>query len=126
MLYVDGALLLGGLFSVVSGVGSLNGGPENQVTLLQLLVNFILGGFAVLMLIKYAPKKGESKGWLKYILTTFGIMFFWVMLFILMFAVIPESVNPTIPSQAVIGIGLVSLAVKWYLKKKLDIRGTMF
>jgi len=125
MRYMDGALLLGGLFSIVNGIGALQEGGE-PVGIFQILLNFLFGGLAVLALTKYAPKPGETKGMFKYIAATIGVMFAWVFALTGALLIIPDVINPIIPGGVVIGIGAVSLVAKWYLKRKLGIEGTLF
>lgn len=125
MLYMDGALLMGGLFGVVNGIASWQSTGES-VGLLQVLMNFLIGGLAILVLTKYAPQQGQTKGLLKYIVATIGVMFFWVTILTFVLAAVPDALNPTLPGPLVIGIAVVALLARWYLKKKLDIKGTIF
>lgn len=125
MLYMDGALLMGGLFGIVNGISAWQA-TESPVGLLQIIMNFLIGGLAVLVLTKYAPKQGQSKGLLKYIAATIGVMFFWVIVITFVLALIPPILNPVIPGPVIVGIAVVALLARWYLKKKLDIQGTIF
>lgn len=125
MVYMDGALLLGGLFSIVNGIGAWQA-PESEVGLLQVLLNFLLGGLAVLALTKYAPKPGQTKGLLKYILATVSVMLLWILVITFVLVLIPDILNPVLHPFVIITIGIVALIAKWYLKKELDIKGTLF
>lgn len=125
MIYMDGALLLGGLFSIVNGIGAYQE-PTVKVGLGQILMNFLLGGLAVLVLTKYAPKPGQTKGLLKYIIATVAVMFTWVLAITVVLFLLPDILNPSLPPFVIITIGVVSLIAKWYLKKELDIKGTLF
>lgn len=122
---MDGALLLGGLFSIVNGIGAYRD-PMADVGLFQILLNFLLGGLAVLTLTKYSPKQGQTKGMLKYILATVSVMLVWVIAITLALYLLPEILNPTIPPLMIVIIGVAALVAKWYLKKELDIKGTLF
>lgn len=125
MLYMDGALLMGGLFGIVNGIASWATSGE-PVGLLQVIMNFLIGGLAVLVLTKYAPKQGQTKGLFKYIIATIGIMFFWVIVITFVLALIPSVLNPIVPGPVIVGIAVVALLARWYLKRKLDIQGTIF
>lgn len=125
MLYMDGALLMGGLFGIVNGIATWRS-PVEQVGLLQVLMNFIVGGLAVLVLTKYAPKQGQTKGLLKYLLATIAVMFFWIVTLTFILALIPDALNPVIPGPVIVGIAAVALVSRWYLKRKLNIQGTIF
>ena len=126
MRYMDGALLLGGIFALINGIASLRGGPDSNVGLLQILTNFLLGGLAALVLAKYAPRPGQSKGFIKYIAATFAVMFIWILVVIATQWFSLTFLNPILPGEVIIGIGAIALVAKWYLKKQLDIQGTLF
>lgn len=126
MLYMDGALLLGGLFAVINGVMAIRGGLDNQVGLLQVILNFVLGGFAMLVLVNYAPAPGETKGLFRYLVATLVVMFGWLLVMYGILFILPVALNPWVPGEFIIGLGVVALVAKWYFKKKLNIRGTLF
>src|SRR5690625_2290511 len=57
MIYLDGALLLGGLFSIVNGIGAYQD-PSANVGLVQILMNLLFVGLAVFTLNKYSLIQG--------------------------------------------------------------------
>jgi uncharacterized membrane-anchored protein len=124
-LWLDGALLLGGMFAVITGISYFTGNEGAGLGLLTLILNFILGGFAVMIITKYAPRPGVKGGFLKYVLATTLTMVVWIMLMAFGTALIPAALNPVIPGPYTLAIGLVAFLAKWYLKKKLDIKGTL-
>lgn len=124
-LWLDGALLLGGMFAVITGISYFTGNEEAGLGLMTLILNFILGGFAVMIITKYAPRPGVKGGFLKYVLATTLTMVVWIMLMAFGTALIPPALNPVIPGPYTLAIGLVAFLAKWYLKKKLDIKGTL-
>lgn len=124
-LWLDGALLLGGMFAVITGISFLTGNEQAGLGLITLLLNFILGGFAVMIITKYAPRPGVKGGFIKYILATTLTMAVWIMLMAFGTALIPPALNPLIPGPYTMAIGLIAFLAKWYLKKKLDIKGTL-
>lgn len=127
-IYVDGALLAGGIFNLISGFGALQSPEtiETQVTLWQVIINFLLGGLAIMMLTRYAPTRGETKGLLKYTLATVVIVIMWALLTSLLLAIIPSAINPIIPGAVVMVIGALALLGKWQFKKQFDVKGTLF
>ena len=125
MIYMDGALFLGGIFSIVNGIGAWQA-PESEVGLLQIIMNFLLGGVAVLTLVKYSPKPGQTKGMLKYILATVSVILLWVLMITFALVLVPDFLNPILPPFVIISIGILALGAKWYLKRELDIKGTLF
>ncbi len=124
MLYLDGALLLGGLFTIVNGFAAYRDLSMN-IGLFQIVLNYLLGGLAVLVLTKYAPQRGQMKGMFKYIAATVSVMLLWIVVMAFVLAFLPSAINPVIPPAIIIGLGFVSLLAKWYLKKELNIKGTL-
>lgn len=126
LLYLDGALLMGGLFNFINGLSAIRSDAiQSQVGLLQVILNFLLGGLAVLILTKYAPRPGQTKGLLKYGAATVVVIISWVFVMagILSFL---SVINPIMPGYLVLGIGIAALIAKWYFKRKFDIKGTLF
>lgn len=129
MLYMDGALLLGGLFSVINGFGawrSLSIGAVNNLNLVQFILNFALGGLVAMALTKYRPQPGKTEGMLKYTAVTITAIFAFVLVMTAADYIVPSVINPILPPLLVIGIGVGALVLRWYLKKKLNIVGTLF
>lgn len=125
-LYLDGALLLGGLFAIISGLPTFfNDDPTAGLGLISMLLTYLLGGLAVLVITKYAPVPGVKGGFLKYILATTLTMLVWIVLMGTVTALVPPVFNVHIPGMYTVIIGAVSLAAKWYLKRKLNIQGTL-
>jgi uncharacterized membrane-anchored protein len=124
-LYIDGSLLLGGMFALITALPYFfQGNQQAGLGLITLLMNFILGGFAVMVITKYAPVPGQKGGFLKYIAATTVTMMVWILLMSLG-ALVPGAINPHIPAPYTATIGVIAIAVKWYVKRKLDIKGTL-
>lgn len=128
MRYLDGALLLGGLFATIYGIGQMSqtANQSQPFGLAQVIGNYIFGGLAMMVLTQYMPKKGQTKGIGKYMFMSIIVMFTWVFVVNLLMAFMPKVLNPIVPGPVLIVIGLSSIALKMYLKKKWDIKGTMF
>lgn len=125
LIYLDGALLMGGLFNILYGFSAFRAEEAGmQIGLVQVLLNFFLGGLAVMLLTRFVPKAGETKGLLKYALATLVIVVGWVMLTTAIIIIL-EPIDVGLPGLLVMVIGGLSLLAKWYIKKKLDIRGTI-
>lgn len=123
LLYLDGALLMGGLFNLILGISAMRSGG-NQVGLLQVILNFLFGGLAVLILTRYAPKPGQTKGLLKYGLATVIVIVGWTTIMATVLSLL-DFMNPIIPGGLVLAIGVIALFAKWYFKRKFDIKGTL-
>lgn len=126
LIYLDGALLMGGLFNLINGLSAMRtDAVEAQVGLLQVILNFVLGGLAIMLLTRFVPKPGEKKGFLKYGGATVLVIVSWVTLMALLLTVL-RPINPIMPAPLVLLIGAAGIAAKFYFKKKLDIKGTIF
>lgn len=125
LLYLDGALLFGGMFSIITGLsaGSSNTPP---VSLFQLIMNFALGGLVVLILLKYRPDPNQNKGFFKYTLVTVSTIMAWIFAMTFIEMLVPSIINPALPRSLVMGIGALGILARWYFKKKFDIKGTIF
>lgn len=124
-IFIDGALLMGGLFGIVFGISSWNN-PENSIGLLQFLMNFILGGVSIVVLTKYMPKPGETKGFLKYMGATVVVILFWVLFLSVVLTVLPSLLNPALPAVVVLGLSALSLLGRWFFKRKYNVKGSFF
>ncbi|CZQ85495.1 DUF1129 domain-containing protein [Trichococcus ilyis] len=131
LIAMDGGLLLGAIFALISGVSLLTNSEEGVIGmgLISLILNFLVGGITMLVISKYTPNpdapKGE-KGFGKYILATTGAMLSWMLIMTASMMFIPASINVAMPAFAYIAIGAVAFAAKIYLKKKYHIMGGIF
>lgn len=128
MIYLDGALMLGGIFAAIYGLGQLTqkGAETAPFGLTQVIGNYLFGGLAMMILSHYMPKKGTTKGLGKYILMSILVMFSWVFVVNLLLAFLPPVLNPVLPAPMLIAIGIGSIILKMYLKNKWNIQGTIF
>ena len=124
-LYLDGALLLGGMFSLINGFSAWRS-TTPPIGLLQLIMTFALGGLVVLVLLKYRPDPNQSKGFFKYTLVTVAAIMAWVLAMTLVNELAPSIINPILPDFVVMGVGGLGLLARWYFKNKLNIKGTIF
>lgn len=130
MIALDGGLLLGSIFSLISGVTLFTSGSSQPgMGIISLILNFIAGGLAMLVISKYQPDqtapKGK-KGFGKYIAATTGAMLLWMVAMTVTMVIVPESINVSMPPAVYLAIGALGLALKFYFKKKLHITGGLF
>lgn len=124
LIYLDGALLMGGFFNVLQGFTAMRS-MGAQVGIIQVILNFILGGLAIMLLTRFVPKPGQKKGLLKYAGATMVVIVSWTLLMAMLITVL-RPLNLIVPGALVLVIGLAGIAAKWYFKKKFDIKGTLF
>lgn len=127
-LYVDGALMLGGMFALITGLSALfgNGANSTGMGIITLLLNFIVGGFVILAITKNAPAQGVKGSLLRYILVSVVAMFGWIIVMTGSMAIIPTSINIVLPGIVNLIIGALAFAGKWYFKRKYHVKGTLF
>lgn len=125
-LFLDGGLLMGSLFMVISGFTT----TSETLGILSLLLNYVISGIVMLLLSKAANRYQKSmqerrgKAFFRYMIDTFSGMILWIG-GVFAISALPEFMNPKIPQIACIVIGLATFALRFYLKKRLNIRGTI-
>ncbi len=128
-IFVDGALFMGGLFSLMSGITMfLNSNQVASMGLVSLLINFIVGGVMLLILTKVLPdfsKPKGQRGYMKYLGVSTLLMLVWIMVIMGSQMIMPKSINIMLSPIAYLIIGIVSLVGKWYFKKTFNVRGTV-
>lgn len=123
-LYLDGALTAGGAYTGITGLISMFTDQEATMRLFMAFLAFVLGGFAFMVIAKYAPVPGQKGGFLKYVLATSGVMIAFVLLMTL--GSLAGTLNPVLSPTISVIIGVVAIAAKIYLKRRLNIQGTLF
>ena len=125
---VDGGLLVGGLFALVTGVTLMLSSEAQAMGLFTLLINFIAGAFVMLAISKNAPKfdnpKGQ-RGYIRYLVVSTVAMMAWLLLVVVSQQYIPSVINFVMSYEWYLLIGAAALAGKFYLKKKLNIVGSV-
>ncbi len=125
-LYIDGALLLGGILAIINGTFQLFGsGTQNPMGAATLFFNFVLAGVAMLVIGKYSPQPGQKGGFGKYIAASTLTMLVWMLFFTVGSTFIPDSLNPIIPPMVSIGMGVAALVAKYFFKRAFDVRGSL-
>ena len=118
---VDGGLMVGGFFALL-----LNPEQSEAMGVISLLMNFVVGGLALLALSKVTPDINQPKGkrgYIRYLVVSSLVMLAWLVLVMGTQLLIPTSINYVFPAIVYLFIGSGALVLKWYLKKTLDIRG---
>ena len=127
---LDGGLMLGGLFSLITGISSLFSNVEgsSSLGLITTLLNFVIGGVVILLIAKNMPDRKQPKkgGMLRYILvSTLGML---TLMFVMTgsMMVIPTAINIPINTIGNVLIGILAFVAKYFAKRKLNIRGGLF
>lgn len=131
-MWLDNALLILGVFGLMLGIMGLFFKESVQVYgLVTLLLMAGLGGWVFYLMYKYvyqyerpgADKSQRPKIW-KTILIMGGAFLFWVLI-IGVSALIPPVINIILAPTALTVIGAGALGIRYYLKKKYNIVGSL-
>lgn len=137
-IYLDGALLLGSIFTFLTGfsmanadntAGSLGNETLQYFGVITMIINYLVAGFAMVITAKNMPNpdapKGE-KGYPKYFLASIGSMVVWFLAVSFSGALLPRAINPILSHTAYMIIAVITFVARMYLKRKLDIKGGIF
>lgn len=130
---LDGGLILGSIFTFIAGVSAFTNSdqPESMLSmgLITLILNYVVGGFAMLATSKVMPDmdapKGK-KGYFKYFGVSSLAMIIWVFAITISAAILPPVINPTFSAEIYLLIGAATFALRFFLKKKFNIVGGIF
>lgn len=133
LLGMDGSLFLGSLFTFITGVSMMTSKtPEaNQsfMGFITLIINYIVAGFAMYWTSKNLPNpdapKGK-KGYTRYFLIAIASMVFWFIVVSLSNLLIPKSINFMLPAMAYLLIGGTTFYLRYYLRRRYQIKGGVF
>ncbi|MGX7108979.1 DUF1129 domain-containing protein [Facklamia miroungae] len=130
---VDGGLMLGAIFTLITGIFGLTGSSSVQdnfyMGIITVILNYAIGGYAMMKTAKVLPNldapKGQ-KGYGRYFMVSTVAMMAWIGLIMLSQAFIPPVINPILPPIGYIILGVITLALRYYLKNKWKIVGGLF
>lgn len=131
-MWLDNSLLILGVFSLMLGAVALFSPKNGQVYgILTLLVMSMVGGWVFYLMYKYmyqyerpgADKSQRPKLW-KSILILVASFFVWTAV-ISLSSLLPVSINPILDPVILIVIGGIALLIRYYLKKKYKIVGSL-
>lgn len=127
-LYLDSALMLGGLFAVVQGISGffdVESAQGGAMGIVSLVLNFVIGGFVGLLMTKYAPKKGDQNALGRYLFVSTAAMIVWVLIMMGVILAVPATINILLDPMVIFGVGVGAILLKVILKRVLNIRGTL-
>ena len=131
---LDGALMLGSIYTIITGIALTRGGDqiqaENYMGIISMIVNYIAAGFAILTASKYLPdfdsKDKKKRGLGKYFLVSSLSMIGWFLAVTVTSIILPKTINPILPARSYILIGLITIVTRYILKRRWNIQGTIF
>ncbi|MBG9982407.1 DUF1129 family protein [Aerococcaceae bacterium DSM 111020] len=130
-IYVDGALLLGSIFTFLTGFSMANSDVEGgqYFGIVTMILNYLAAGLAMLITAKSMPDpnapKGQ-KGYPKYFLASIGSMLVWFLIVSTSGALIPRGLNPILPPTAYMIIAVITFIGRILFKRHYDVKGGIF
>lgn len=128
-IVLDGGLLMGAMFALITGLSNFIGrGQGSEMGIITMILNFIIGGFVILLISKNMPEKNKGKKgsiW-RYILISTTGMLGWMLVMTGSMALLPSSINILMSPGVNIAIGVTAFAAKFYFKRTLNIQGGLF
>ncbi|EUJ51438.1 DUF1129 domain-containing protein [Listeria fleischmannii] len=120
-LGLDGGLLVLGAMMLISGLSAYFQGQT--LGLAVLLITGIIGGFAMIILRRYATemRAGRKGGTLRYILMAVLVIAIWMFVMTMVQIMVPPAINVALDPTVMVIAGAAILALRWYIKRKKNI-----
>lgn len=129
--WVEGGLLIGGVFAGISGLTMMigqEGAASSLAGLGTLIINFILGGLAMAILTINQPdmsKPKKERGTMRYILISVAVLLAWILI-VSLSEFLPAVLNPRLPLFGYLAIAAIGLVGRWWFKREYNIQNTLF
>ncbi len=132
MMWLDNTLLILGIFGIMMGVMGLFARDSAQVYgIITFISMAMVGGWVFYVMYKYmyqyerpgADKSQRPKMW-KIMLILIGSFFLWIAT-IAVTSILPSSINIVLNPIVLAVIGAVAIGLRYYLKKKYNIVGSL-
>lgn len=130
LMYMDSVLLIFGLLGAINGIVNSFSTTATVYGLTMLLAISLVGGAVFYAMYHYiyrfyeSGKAADRPGFTKSIMIIAGATVLWIGT-ITVFTFLPDSLNPKVPGLFLLVLGLVVLALRFYLKKRFNIKSTM-
>jgi uncharacterized membrane-anchored protein len=131
-MWLDNTLLILGIFGIMMGVMGLFARDSAQVYgIITFISMAMVGGWVFYVMYKYmyqyerpgADKSQRPKMW-KIMLILIGSFFLWIAT-IAVTSILPSSINIVLDPIVLAVIGAVAIGLRYYLKKKYNIVGSL-
>ncbi|EOL49431.1 hypothetical protein RV11_GL002375 [Enterococcus phoeniculicola] len=131
-MWLDNTLLIFGIFSImISFMALISRGAQVTYGLTTLVLSSAIGGWVFYLMYKYIYRfeqpgadRSQKPGMFKSMAIIVGTTLLWV-LSLAATMMLPPVVNPILEPMIVIVLGAIVLAVRYYLKKKYNIVGSL-
>lgn len=129
---VDGGLVLGSLFTFITGLSMMNaeeGAATAFMGLTTLIINYLVAGVAMLITSKVMPDldapKGERKLW-RYFGVSILAMFGWFLIVSMSAVLLPSVLNPTFTPMTYMIIAAITFGARFLFKRHFKVQGGVF
>lgn len=129
---LDGGLVLGSLFTFITGISMLNadaGTTSAFMGLTTLIINYLVAGVAMLITSKVMPDldapKGERRLW-RYFGVSILAMFGWFLIVSMSAVLLPAVMNPVFTPITYIIIAAITFGARFLIKRHFNIQGGVF
>ena len=130
LMYMDSVLLIFGLLGALNGIINSFSTTSTAYGLTMLLAISLVGGGVFYAMYHYiyrfyeAGKTKDRPGFTKSIMIIAGATVLWIGT-ITLFTFLPDALNPKVPGFVLLILGLLVLALRFYLKKRFNIKSSM-
>ncbi|MGT2846614.1 DUF1129 domain-containing protein [Streptococcus massiliensis] len=129
LMIMDSALFILGIVAAFTGIVNSFSTTGSSYGLVTLLAMGLVGGLAFYAMYHYVYRfyePGETKrpSFVKSFLIIGGVTLLWVAS-ISLTALLPRTINPLLPGYVILIVGVLVLALRFYLKKRFNIRSAM-
>ncbi|KAF1295069.1 hypothetical protein BAU15_04745 [Enterococcus sp. JM4C] len=131
-MWLDNTLLIFGIFSImISFMALISKGTQISYGITTLVISSAIGGWVFYLMYKYIYRfeqpgadKSQKPGMFKSMAIIIGTTLLWV-LSLAVTMMFPPVINPILEPMIVIVMGAIALAIRYYLKKKYGIVGSL-
>ncbi|GFH40370.1 DUF1129 family protein [Lactococcus insecticola] len=127
LMWLDSSLLMLGVLAVINGIMALFSKNARTYGIITLIIMSFAAGFVMYLMYRlvYKPQaEGKKVPWLR----SFGPLTLAFLAWILLFMatmLLPSSINVSPAGYLVAAVGLIALALRYFLKRRYNIKSAM-
>lgn len=126
LMIMDQILLVLGFFAFITGLIGLFSNTARPYGIVTILLFSVMGGlgFYAMYHFFYRHERTQRPNLLKSVLLITAITLVWIAILSLSY-LLPASLNPVVPNLPLFILGAAVIALRFYLKKRLNIKNAM-
>lgn len=132
LLWMDNVLLLFGMMTILLSIMLLPSNSKAQpLGITTFILSSLVGGYLFYMMNKYIygrdPNTQRTRSeWLKSTGLLIGGTLIWAGIFSTSSVLLPKTLNPILPPNMMIGLGILAIVVRYWLRKKYELKASLF